>query len=462
MQQLPISLHVRGRRAVIVGGGETARRKAVLFDKAGAELEFYSSAFEPCLAEAFPSARFVRRLPEARDLETAALVCVATDDEALLSAGLQAAREAGKPINVVDRPELCDWTTPSIVDRGSVTVAVATGGAAPVLARDLRAKIEALIPQRLGVLAEAAAALRPLAKSLGLVGERGRAAWERVLRGPEAARVLAGDNGVDGLRSALERAGREGAETGVVHLVGAGPGDPELLTLKALQAIQDADVIFYDQLVGPGILDLARRDAERVFVGKKRAAHALAQDRIHLRLIEEARKGRRVVRLKGGDPFVFGRGGEELAALRAAGVETIVVPGISSALGCAAAAGVPLTHRAHAQSLVFVTGHAADGEPDLDWDSLARPNRTVVVFMGVASAARTQSALIRHGRAADTPFAVIENGTLPAQKIVAGELADMAALMAEAGIEGPAILIIGEVAAYADARQLETLAQLAA
>ena len=275
-----------------------------------------------------------------------------------------------------------------------------------------------------------------------------RAFWENMLRGPIAEKVLAGDE--DAARVEMDAAIEAGKteKTGVVHIVGAGPGDPELLTLKALRVLQDADIVFYDNLVGADILDLIRRDADRVSVGKSKGYHSVPQEDIHELLIMAAKAGKRVVRLKGGDPFIFGRGGEELGALLAEGIEAQVVPGISSALGCAASAGLPLTHRDHAQSVTFVTGHARNGQvPDLDWPSLARQNQTVVVYMGVGTAAQISENLIVAGRGASTPVAVIENGTRENEIRAYGKLSELANLIEGNGIKGPALLIIGEVAA---------------
>jgi uroporphyrin-III C-methyltransferase/precorrin-2 dehydrogenase/sirohydrochlorin ferrochelatase len=320
-----------------------------------------------------------------------------------------------------------------------------------VLGRRLREKIEALLPQRLSALAAFAGSFRD-AVAAKIEAPRRRAFWERFFDGPIAAQVLAGDEvrAGDAMTAALNRPQAE-QSAGAVHIVGAGPGDPELLTLRALRLIQDADVIVYDRLVGDGILDLARRDAVRLYVGKARADHAVPQEEIEARLIAFAREGKTVVRLKGGDPFIFGRGGEELEAVRAAGVPVFVTPGVTAALGCAAAAGLPLTHRDAAQALTFVTGHAkGDEDPDLDWAALAALGHTLVVYMGVGKAETIAARLVENGRAASTPVAVIENGTRSDQKIIKGTLRDLARLVRDGGVAGPAILVIGEVAAKAN------------
>jgi len=389
-----------------------------------------------------------------------ALVFVALNGEDARAAAVAVAKREGVPVNVVDGPAHSDFYTPAIVDRGELVIGVSTSGAAPTLARDLRARIEAIVPAAYAHVAAFARRIRSTVLARRSNFEGRRRAWEAILRGAAGERALAGDlDGAEALASAVLDGDVNAG--GVVHLVGAGPGDPELLTLKALRALQDADIVFHDKLVDARVLDLIRRDAERVFVGKARGAHAVPQREIEARLIEEARNGKRVVRLKGGDPFVFGRGGEELQALRKAGVEAHVVPGITAALGCAAEAGVPLTHRDHAQAVTFVTGHAKDGEPDLDWAALANAKQTVVVYMGVDTAAHTARNLIAAGRVASTPALVIENGTTERVKRVRGALGDLPALIEQGGILGPAILIIGEVAALADVLPFLTAEQAA-
>ncbi len=450
MQVFPAMIPLSGRRIVILGGGELARRKARLAAKTPARLTLIASQFDAAYeAEFAERAQFERRLARQDDLAGAALAIVAETDLHRAIAGACLARRAGVLVNVVDRPEMSDWTMPAIVDRGSVVAAIATGGAAPILARDVRAKLEAVLPQRLGALAALARGFRQRVKNALPDEDQRRRFWERALRGPAAAHALAGDDAA--AQAAFEDAlASPEATAGVVHIVGAGPGDPELLTLKALRLLQDADIVFYDSLVGDGVLDLIRRDAERVFVGKRRANHAVPQSEIEQRLIAAAQAGQRVVRLKGGDPFVFGRGGEELQALQAAGVDAHVVPGVSSALAAAASAGAPLTHRDHAQAVTFVTGYGKAGaDPDVDWPALARANQTVVVFMGVSAAPAIAKRLIAAGRDGATPVAVVENASLDSETIVRAPLSGMAAAMAEAGVTGPALLIIGEVTAVA-------------
>ncbi len=447
MRQFPAFFKLEGTRIAVFGDGEEAARKLRLFRDSGAEAVLIGGFSEAALAAEFGG--WVRVFPRSETvaaLDGARLAIIAESDETTRAAALAAVRARAIPVNVVDQPENCDFTVPSILDRGEIVAAVGSGGAAPVLAKSVRAKLEVLLPQRIGELAGLARSLR------GFVAEAipdkvaRRRFWERALSGPAADAAYAGDlERADMLiRSAARQAGRA---RGVVHIIGAGPGDPELLTLKALRLIQEADIVYHDRLVSSEIISLIRRDAARVPVGKSKGDHSVPQAEIHARLVASAREGLRVVRLKGGDPFIFGRGGEELEAVRAEGIEAHVVPGISSALGCAASAGVPLTHRDHAQTLTFVTGHAKEGGvPDLDWAALARPAQTVVVFMGVDTAPIIADRLIAAGRAPATPVAVVENGTRANEVRVFGTLEELPYLVKEEGIAGPALLIIGEVA----------------
>ena len=450
----PAFHELSGRRVVIAGGGELAARKARLVAGEGVELVFVAPAFEQALeAEWRGRARFIDREAASEDFAGAALAFVAVEDERaahrLAAAACRASPRA--PVNVVDRPELSDFYTPSIVERGDVVVGISTGGAAPVLGKHLRAEIESLLPRRLGALVAFAREFRS-AVAAKIAPARRRAFWERFFDGPVAADVLAGKS-ARAREAMIELVNRPQADEtgeGVVHIVGAGPGDPELLTLRALRILQSADVILYDRLVAPEILELARRDADRLYVGKAKADHAVPQDEIEARMIALAREGRTVVRLKGGDPFVFGRGGEELDAVRAAGVAVHVTPGITAATGCAASAGMALTHRDYAQAVTFVTGHAkGEADPDLNWSALAALKNTLVVYMGVGKAGAIERNLLENGRAAPTPVAVIENGTHTNEKVLTGRLDGLARLVADGGVKGPALLVIGEVAALA-------------
>ena len=448
MRQFPAFFNMDDASVVVFGGGEEARRKVRLLAATPAHITVIVNQIDPGFAEEFAGRITIAPLDHAGPaLDVARFAIVANRLDQNAERAITMARQYGVPLNVVDHPELCDFTVPSIIDRGDVVAAIGTNGTAPVLAKSIREKLEALLPKRIGDLAALASRLRPDVKVAIPDSKARRRFWESALTGPTADLAYAGD--LDGAEAAMRRQMQTGTTAeGVVHIVGAGPGDPELLTLKALRLIQEADIVYYDRLVSDDILSLIRRDADRVSVGKSRGDHSVPQETIHELLIASAREGKRTVRLKGGDPFIFGRGGEELEAVRAAGVAATVVPGISSALGCAANAGLPLTHRDHAQSLTFVTGHAKEGGvPDLDWVSLARPAQTVVVFMGVGTAATIAEKIIHAGRAPSTPVAVIENGTRDNEIRVFGTLSELAHLIQRAGIKGPALLVIGEVAA---------------
>ncbi len=430
MLALPLSWPLRDRTVVLIGDGPWLERKRALFARTPATLKIFDNG----------------RWPEAADLASASLIVVAFEDRALAEKGAALARTVNAPLNVVDYPDLSDFHVPAIIDRGPLSIGVATGGVAPVLARETRTKIEAAIPPSEAYLAEFALALSPvLREQIRNVDDR-RRAWEDLLKSPAAALARSGKVAE---AVALAQATTHTARQGVVHLVGAGPGDPELLTLKALRLLGEADVIVYDRLVGDGILDLARRDADRFYVGKERSNHSVPQAQIHDLLVEQARLGKRVVRLKGGDPFVFGRGGEEVEALRAAGIEVHITPGITAALGCAASSGVPLTHRDHAQSVTFITGHSKDGDHSnplmLDWSALSAPHHTLVVYMGVATASEIAGKLTGHGRDPETPVLIIENGTRPDEVRTLATLATLETTIAARASKAPALLIIGEV-----------------
>ena len=461
MRYFPAFFDLKDKPVLIAGGGELALRKARLLAKASPDLVFMSASFEPALLEEFgASARFIERSFDPVDLALMPVVMiVATGDGMIDEMIAETARVQGIPVNVVDRPELCDFVVPSIVERDDVVVGISTGGAAPVLGRTLRARIEALLPRRLGALAGFAKSFRETVAAK-VAPECRKAFWENFFTGPLSDLVLAGRES-EAREKMLTLVNREPEPvTGFVHIVGAGPGDPELLTLKALRVLQDADIVLYDNLVGKEILDLVRRDAERLYVGKKKSDHTLPQEEIGALMIRLAGEGRKVVRLKGGDPFIFGRGGEELDALAQAGVAAEVVPGITAATGCAASASVPLTHRDHAQAVTFVTGHARNGAaPDLDWQALTRLGHTLVVYMGVGTAAQIAGNLQAAGMSAAMPVAIIEKGTLPAQKIIRTTLGSLPADIGNAAIEGPAVLVIGEVAAKASGRGLMDLTE---
>ncbi|APZ42887.1 siroheme synthase CysG [Acidihalobacter ferrooxydans] len=464
MDYLPIFMNLRGQRCLVVGGGEVAARKAALLLKAGARLRVVaprlaSPAHE--LLAARDDVELLRAPFNPGHLDGCVLAVAATDQQAVNRRVHALATARGVPVNVVDQPALCSFIFPAIVDRAPVTIAVSSGGAAPVLTRLLRRKLESTIPAGYGRLAALAGALRDKVRTrLDSLRAR-RLFWEQALEGPAAEAALAGD--VPGAQAMLERElDGFGVPAGEVFLIGAGPGDPDLLTFKALRLLQKADVVVYDRLVPEAIVDLARREAERIYVGKRRGEHSLPQEDISRRLAELARQGKKVARLKGGDPFVFGRGGEEIETLAAAGVPFQVVPGITAASGCAAYAGIPLTHREHAQSVRFVTGHTRDGRLDLDWACLIDTRETLVFYMGLANLETICAELRAHGMAAETPAALIERGTLPGQRVHTGTLADLPASAAAAQAASPALLIVGGVVglhallgACGDAAQVE-------
>ena len=452
MRLFPAFFYTDNAHVTVFGGGEEARRKVRLLAKTTLNITVViDTEIEPGFAEEFAGRITIApRDMAAQALDRSKFAIVACRTKENCEQSIIWAREYGIPINVVDQPDECDFTVPSILERGEIVAAVGSGGAAPVLAKRVRTSLEALMPQNMGPLSELARDFRPRVYKVLDDGVKRRQFWEAALNGAPADLAMSGD--FEGARAAMEALLQEIASpanrVGTVDIVGAGPGDPELLTLKAFRLIQNADIVFHDRLVSDEIMDLIRRDATRVSVGKSKANHSVPQPEIHDLMIEAAQQGQRVVRLKGGDPFIFGRGGEEVEALRDAGIEANVVPGISSALGCAASAGLPLTHRDHAQTLTFVTGHAKSGDvPDLDWDALAKPAQTVVVFMGVGTAPVIAEKLIHAGRATSTPVAVIENGTRPNEIKVFGTLAELPQLITRAGIKGPALLVIGEVSA---------------
>lgn len=448
MRQFPIFLKLEGRKALVVGGGDAAVAKVRLLRAARADLTVIAERPAPELLDwaAEGVIRLERRAFRPDDLDGAAMVISATGDVAGDAAVSAAARAAGVAVNAVDRPALSDFIMPAIVDRDPVTVAISTDGAAPALARQVRGAIEAALPARLGQLARFIDAFRPAVSALRDSAEGRRRFWDRFLAGPIARKVLAGDGReARSAMLALVNQAERTEQSGRVAIVGAGPGDPELLTLKAHRLLQEADVIVHDKLVGEEVLDLARRDARRIYVGKSRGNHTLTQDEINALIAEEAWAGHLVVRLKGGDPFVFGRGGEELEYLRALGIEAEVVPGITAATGCAAAAGFPLTHRDKASAVTFLSGQGKDGEPDVDWHVLAEARHTLAVYMGVGTAEATAERLLAHGRDPATSVAVIENGTLPTQRVVKGRLEGLADLVRREGIGSPALIVIGEV-----------------
>ncbi len=453
---------VDGRRILVVGNGLEAAAKVRLVAETSAVVEAFAEGPTAELRRDVSAAggRLFERRPEAADFAGAALAFVATGDEGTDRAVWRMAKEAGVPVNVVDRPELCDFHTPAIVNRAPLAVAVGTGGVAPVLAGHVRARIEALLAPAFGDLAGLAERIRGAVAAALPASNLRRRFWARFFSGPIAEKVFAGK-----LIEAQAEAARAVAESdlsGHVSLVGAGPGAADLLTLRAQRALQEADLIVYDRLVPEAVVAQGRRDAERVYVGKAKGAHSVTQAEINDILVHAAKAGRRVVRLKSGDPLIFGRAGEEIAALRAAGVSFDIVPGITAAFAAAAEAEIPLTLRGVASSLVFVTGHDAEGETLPDWAGLALRGTTVAVYMGLSVAARVASRLIGAGLAPSTPVAVVENASLPEQRAFAGRLDELGA-MASDGLVGPALFVIGEVVAESRlVRDAAPLAEMAA
>ena len=457
MDFLPIFLNVRDRATVVVGGGAVAARKAELLVRSGARVTVIAPglapAFDGLLAAARIEHRAERFTPDA--LTGACAVIAATDQPTINAHVSEVARALGIPVNVVDDLELSTFIVPAIVDRDPVIVAVGTSGNAPVLARFVRERIEALLPPQLGRLASLAGRWRRrVAKTLRTVLER-RRFWEWVFSGPVATHALAGREAQAEfeLRRELKRSNTaQSSGVGEVYIVGAGPGDPDLLTLKAARLLQQADVVLYDRLISDAVLDRARRDAERIYVGKEAGDHHVTQEQIQKLMVELALRGKRVCRLKGGDPFVFGRGGEELQALIEHHIPFTVVPGITAALGAAAYSGIPLTHRDHAQSVTFVTGHTREGGEAPDWRELARPGQTVVFYMGLSQLQKIVAELAAAGAPLTRPVAVIERATLPDQRVIAATLGTLAAEVDAAQVRSPALLIVGEVVALRSAR----------
>jgi uroporphyrin-III C-methyltransferase/precorrin-2 dehydrogenase/sirohydrochlorin ferrochelatase len=463
MDYLPIFIQLRGSPAVVVGGGNVALRKVDLLLKAGARVTVIAPKLHDELRALATRGQldYVALEFHPHHLDGTSLVIAATDSRDVNAAVSAAAKARRLPINVVDDPELSTYIFPAIIDRSPVVVAVGSSGNSPVLARRVRQQIEALLPARLGALARFVGDRRNEVKRALTPAQR-RPFWERIIGGIVGSRVLAGDESdasakfqreleatydVTDAPSSSEPAAE--GRVGEVYLIGAGPGDPDLLTLRAVQLLQQADVILYDRLVSDAVLDRARRDAQRVFVGKETGGdHHATQARIHELLVQYAKRGLRVARLKGGDPFIFGRGGEEIEALTANGVPYVVVPGITAALGAAASASIPLTHRRLAQSVTFAAGHALDDDT-LDWRSLGLPHHTVVFYMGVAQMPRIVARLTEAGASPDHPVALVERGSLADQRVIRGTLGTIVELARQHDVQPPALLIVGEVASLA-------------
>ncbi|WP_210450249.1 siroheme synthase CysG [Pantoea ananatis] len=444
MDYLPLFADLAGRPVLVVGGGDIAARKIELLRRAGARIQIASRELCPELQALLDEQQleWLATSFEPAQLDKVFLVIAATDDNALNAQVYDEANARHKLVNVVDDQPKCSFIFPSIVDRSPLVVAISSSGTAPVLARMLREKLETLLPSHLGQMAELAGQWRDKVKArFSRMSDR-RRYWERIFNGRFASQMATGD--VTAAKQTLDsELGDQPPRQGEIILVGAGPGDSGLLTLRGLQVMQLADVVLYDHLVSDEVLDLVRRDADRICVGKRASAHLLPQDEINQLMVELAQKGKRVVRLKGGDPFIFGRGGEELQAAQQAGIPFQVVPGVTAAAGATAYAGIPLTHRDYAQSVLFITGHCRPDGDDIDWPSLARARQTLAIYMGAVKAAHISQQLILHGRAASTPVAVIGRGTRPDQQVLTGTLEHLETLAASA--PSPALLVIGEV-----------------
>ncbi|MCR3904421.1 siroheme synthase CysG [Aeromonas hydrophila] len=450
MDYLPIFCRLDNKPVLLVGGGEVAERKARLLLDAGAQLTVVAPELDPELAElaANGSIEWLAGEFAPQQLTGKWLVVAATDRREVNALVYQSANQARIFANVVDDPKRSSFIMPSIIDRSPLMVAISSGGKAPVLARLLREKLEALLPQHLGAVAAFAGSLRERVKARFASMVERRRFWERLLGADRLGQALARGDSASANQLADSLFADESQTAGEVVLVGAGPGDPGLLTLHALRQMQQADVVVYDRLVSDEVMALVRRDARRIFVGKQAGNHCVPQEGINQLLLDEAQKGQRVVRLKGGDPFIFGRGGEELETLVGSGIGFQVVPGITAASGCAAYAGIPLTHRDHAQSVRFVTAHGKGGAQDLDWPLLAKDKQTLVFYMGLSSCATIRELLLIHGKAGDTPVALIERGTQPSQRVIRGTLDQLPELAV--GVESPALIMVGSVVTLAD------------
>ncbi|WP_201612180.1 siroheme synthase CysG [Psychrobacter immobilis] len=470
MNTFPLFFKLEDRKVLIVGGGDVALRKADLLSRAGAAITILAPSISHELQTLLSHTKYKAKHELIYEnynkayMTGARVIIAATDDETLNHQIHADASELNIPVNVVDTPHLCDFIFPAIVDRNPIVIGISSNGKAPVLARLLRARLETLIPQGYGKLAKLAGEFRGevKAKIPTLTGRR--QFWERAFEGEVSQLMFAGNEKeaaaqlqADLDNTASDINGKNTADDtstefqtvkntmGEVYIVGAGPGDPELLTFKALRLMQQADIVYYDALVSPQVLDLCRRDADKVFVGKKRSNHAVAQLGINELLVNSAKEGRRVVRLKGGDPFIFGRGGEEIESLRAHGVPYQVVPGITAANAAASYAGIPLTHRDHSQSVRFVTGFLKAGAPNSNFKSFLNTDETVVFYMGLHSLVRLTTGLIDAGRSRDTPIAIVSNASMPNQQVLTGTLANIVELQEQAQLPTPALLIMGDV-----------------
>jgi uroporphyrin-III C-methyltransferase/precorrin-2 dehydrogenase/sirohydrochlorin ferrochelatase len=448
MDFLPVFLNIKNKSCLVVGGGDIATRKIMLLLQAGAQVSVVSPELDTTLKEylVLGKIKFCAEYFQPEQLKNIVLVIAATNDRTTNQLVSEAAQQQQIPVNVVDNPDLCTFIMPSIVDRSPLLIAVSSSGQSPVLARLLRAQLEIMIPVAYARVAEIAGKFRQHVKEHFTHPEKRRIFWEKALQGRFTEMVLVGKDKAaqEYLLQSLQHEKDESPQ-GEVYLVGAGPGNPDLLTFRAMRLMQQADVVVYDRLVSPAILDMVRRDATRIYAGKERNRHTLEQESINQLLVRLAQEGKRVLRLKGGDPFIFGRGGEEIETLASHHIPFQVVPGITAASGVAAYAGIPLTHRDYAQSCIFVTGHLKNNSVDLDWSHLARPNQTIVIYMGLLGLPFLCQQLIAHGLPDSTPAAIIQQGTMQKQKIITATLQTLPDLAATANLTPPTLIIVGEV-----------------
>jgi len=454
MDYLPLFINLKDRPCLVVGGGDVAARKANLLLKSHATVTMVSPILSASSQALVDGKNLVWQKSDYREehLTNHFLVIAATDDEQVNLNVYEQAKQNNVLVNVADNTELCDFILPSILDRSPIVVAISSGGKSPILARQIRARLETLIPPTYGNLARLVGRYRDTVKEkLPTLGLR-RRFWSDTLQGKVAEHVLAGrdEEAEKVLNAVLEQTDTNELQLGEVYLVGAGPGDPELLTFKALRLMQQADIVFYDRLVSKEVLELVRREAEQVYVGKQRAWHAVRQEEINQLLVTHAKEGKRVLRLKGGDPFIFGRGGEEIESLAAENIPFQVVPGITAASGCSTYAGIPLTHRDYSQSCTFVTGQLKEGELDLNWQALVQTGQTVVVYMGLAGLPYLSEQLQKHGMDPDTPAALVQQGTTAHQKVWVSTISKLPDVAKKEQPVAPTLVIIGHVVSLHD------------
>lgn len=449
MKYLPIFYDLSVRPCLVVGAGDIAARKVRQLRKAKATV----IVIAPDICDELKSfvdnneIQYIAKQFSKELLDDKMLVIAATNVQEVNKQVSEQAKERNIPVNVVDNPDLCSFIMPSIIDRDPVQIAISTGGASPVLARLLRARLETLIPASYGRLAQLMSNFREHVRQRYPNMQERLRFWENILQGSVAEMIYAGQDkpALAALEKTLLEENPDIEKTGEVYLVGAGPGDPDLLTFRALRLMQQAEVVLYDRLVAPEIVDLCRKDAERIYVGKKRDQHTLPQTEINQLLVNLAKQGKRVLRLKGGDPFIFGRGGEEIELLSAENISFQVVPGITAAAGCASYAGIPLTHRDYAHTCVFITGHLKDGSMDLNWDTLIQPRQTIAVYMGVVGVEVLCRELIERGVSEMMPAALVQQGTTQKQRVYIGDLITLPAILRQHDIKPPTMIIIGEV-----------------